>query len=41
VDTRVVVVIVDQVSHGLARKIRRDADDMAVPVVFSAAASAS
>jgi len=35
VDTRVVVVIVDQVSHGLARKIRRDADAMAVPVVFS------
>ena len=35
VDTRVVVVMVDQVSHGLARKIRRVADQMAVPVVFS------
>jgi hypothetical protein len=34
-DTRVVVVMVDQVNHGLARKIRRVADDMAVPVVFS------
>ena len=34
-DTRVVVVMVDQVSHGLARKIRRVADQMAVPVVFS------
>jgi len=27
--------MVDQVSHGLARKIRRVADAMAVPVVFS------
>lgn len=34
-DTRVVVVMVDQVNHGLARKIRRAADEMAVPVVFS------
>lgn len=34
-DTRVVVVMVDQVNHGLARKIRRVADEMAVPVVFS------
>jgi len=35
VDTRVVVVMVDYVNHGLARKIRRSADDMDVPVVFS------
>lgn len=35
VDTQLVVVLVDQVNHGLAKKIRRDADDMAVPVVFS------
>ncbi|MCG2577917.1 DUF2325 domain-containing protein [Dechloromonas sp. XY25] len=35
VDTKVVVVVVDQINHGLARKIRRAADDMAVPVVFS------
>lgn len=35
VDTRVVVVMVDYVSHGLARKIRRSAGDMDVPVVFS------
>lgn len=34
-DTRVVVVMVDQVNHGLARKIRRAADGMSVPVVFS------
>jgi len=34
-DTRVVVVMVDQVNHGLAKKIRRVADAMAVPVVFS------
>jgi len=35
IDTRVVVLMVDQVNHGLARKIRRAADEMAVPVVFS------
>lgn len=35
IDTRLVVVLVDQVNHGLVRKIRRVADDMAVPVVFS------
>ncbi|NTV71367.1 MAG: DUF2325 domain-containing protein [Azonexaceae bacterium] len=35
VDTRVVVVMVDQINHGLARKIRRVADAMDVPVVFS------
>jgi len=34
-DTRVIVVMVDQINHGLARKIRRAADEMAVPVVFS------
>lgn len=33
-DTRLVVVMVDQVNHGLARKIRRSAAAMAVPVVF-------
>jgi len=35
IDTRVVVVMVDYVNHGLARKIRRSADEMDVPVVFS------
>lgn len=34
-DTRLIVVVVDQINHGLARKIRRVAEDMAVPVVFS------
>lgn len=34
-DTRVVVVMVDFINHGLARKIRRAAEDMAVPIVFS------
>ncbi|MCB4358813.1 DUF2325 domain-containing protein [Quatrionicoccus australiensis] len=34
-DTRVIVVMVDQINHGLARKIRRAADEMSVPVVFS------
>lgn len=34
-DTRLVVVMVDQINHGLARKIRRTAGAMAVPVVFS------
>lgn len=34
-DTRVVVVMVDQINHGLARKIRQAAGDMQVPVVFS------
>lgn len=34
-DTRVVVLMVDMINHGLARKIRRVADEMAVPVVFS------
>ncbi|PKO88108.1 MAG: dihydroorotate dehydrogenase [Betaproteobacteria bacterium HGW-Betaproteobacteria-10] len=35
VDTRVIVVMVDQINHGLARKIRKVAEEMAVPVVFS------
>lgn len=35
VDTRIVVLMVDHVNHGLARKIRRAADGMAVPIVFS------
>jgi len=35
IDTRVVVVMVDQVNHGLAKKIRKVAYEMAVPVVFS------
>jgi len=34
-DTRLVVLIVDQLNHGLARKVRRLAGQMAVPVVFS------
>lgn len=34
-DTRVVVVVVDRINHGLARKIRREANEMAVPVIFS------
>lgn len=34
-DTKLVVVLVDQVNHGLAKKARREADDMNVPVVFS------
>lgn len=34
-DTRVVVVVTNRINHGLARKIRREADEMSVPVVFS------
>lgn len=34
-DTHLVVVLVDQVNHGLARKVRRHAEQMGVPVVFS------
>lgn len=34
-DTRLVVVMVDQINHGLARKVRRTAGAMDVPVVFS------
>lgn len=34
-DTAVVVVLVDYVNHGLAKKIRRVAGERDVPVVFS------
>lgn len=34
-DTTLVVVLVDQVNHGLAKKARREADGMKVPVLFS------
>lgn len=33
--TRLVVIMVDQVSHGLAIKMRRTADEMNLPVVFT------
>lgn len=33
--TRLVVIMVDQVNHGLSTKTRRIADDMNLPVVFS------
>jgi len=33
-DTRLIVVLIDQVNHGLARKARRVANEMQVPVVF-------
>lgn len=33
-DTSVVVVMVDQINHALAWRIRREANGMAVPVVF-------
>ena len=33
-DTRVVVLLVDQVNHSLARKIRKTADQRALPIVF-------
>jgi hypothetical protein len=33
--TRLVVILIDQVNHGLALKIRRIADEMALPVIFS------
>ena len=35
IDTRLIVIFVDQVNHGLARKIRRLAGERDVPVVFS------
>ncbi len=35
VGTRLVVIMVDQVNHGLATKMRRVADELALPVVFS------
>lgn len=34
-DTRLVVVLVDQVNHGLAKKARREANEMRVPIVFT------
>ena len=33
--TRLIVVMVDQISHGLANKIRRAADELGLPVVFT------
>lgn len=33
--TRLLVIMVDQVNHGLATKIRRVADELDLPVVFS------
>ncbi len=35
VDTNLVVILIDQVNHGLARKARRTANEMRVPIVFS------
>ncbi|HPT50835.1 MAG TPA: DUF2325 domain-containing protein [Accumulibacter sp.] len=35
VDTSLVVILIDQVNHGLAKKTRRTANEMRVPVVFS------
>lgn len=34
-DTRLLVIMVDQVNHGLATKMRRVADELDLPVVFS------
>lgn len=33
--TRLLVIMVDQVNHGLATKVRRVADELDLPVVFS------
>ena len=35
VDTSLVVILIDQVNHGLATKTRRVANAMRVPIVFS------
>jgi hypothetical protein len=35
VSTRLVVIMVDQVNHRLAIKMRRDAEELDLPVVFS------
>ena len=35
VGTRLVVIMVDQVNHGLASKMRRVAEELALPVIFS------
>ena len=33
--TRLLVIMVDQVNHGLATKVRRVADELDLPIVFS------
>ena len=33
--TRLVVIMIDQVNHGLANKMRRAADGLDLPVIFS------
>lgn len=35
IDTRVIVVLIDYVNHGLSRKIRQAAVEKEVPIVFS------
>lgn len=35
VDTSLVVILIDHVNHGLAKKTRRSANEMRVPIVFS------
>ena len=35
VDTSLVVILIDHVNHGLAKKSRRTANEMRVPIVFS------
>ncbi|HPU81220.1 DUF2325 domain-containing protein [Accumulibacter sp.] len=35
VDTSLVVILIDHVNHGLAKKTRRTANEMRVPIVFS------
>lgn len=34
IDTRLVVVMIDQVNHNLAKKVRRAAEDRQLPVVY-------
>lgn len=34
-DIELILVLVDQVSHGLARKVRRQANELGVPLLFS------
>lgn len=34
-DTSLIVILIDHVNHGLARKTRRTANEMRVPIVFS------
>ncbi|MEF8707884.1 MAG: DUF2325 domain-containing protein [Candidatus Accumulibacter propinquus] len=38
VDTSLVVILIDHVNHGLAKKTRRTANEMRVPIVFSGSA---